>query len=403
MLSSAGGTNWRVGFNAGDRAFHFGPSTYIPYLDTLENWSATFARLCDEHGFTDLILYGDARPVHQQAIAIAHDLGITVHVFEEGYLRPYWVTYERNGSNGYSRLMDISVDDMRETLAVTDMEVPSPPAHWGDLRQHVFYGALYHWFVLFRNRPYAKMARHRALTVFQEAKLYSKRLFIMPIQAAKRAYTTRRVKNGGYPFHMALLQLEHDASFQTHSDYGTMAAFIADVVAGFANGAPSHHHLVFKAHPLETGQLPLRQIIRQHATDLGVLDRVHFVRGGKLAQLLDHARSAVTINSTAGQQVLWRGIPLKAFGRAVYDKPEFVSSQPLDAFFADPDRPDGRAYREFRQYLLETCQLPGSFYATKGRRQLLREVVDLILAPSDPYDRLAAGKAPPRQPITQID
>jgi hypothetical protein len=29
--------------------------------------------------------------------------GITVHVFEEGYLRPYWVTYERGGANGTPR------------------------------------------------------------------------------------------------------------------------------------------------------------------------------------------------------------------------------------------------------------------------------------------------------------
>ena len=60
----------------------------------------------------------------------------------------------------------------------------------------------------------------------------------------------------------------------------------------------------------------------------GVADRVHYVRGGKLAQLLDEARSAITVNSTAAQQVLWRGIPLKTFGEAVYAKPEFVSTKP---------------------------------------------------------------------------
>ena len=54
----------------------------------------------------------------------------------------------------------------------------------------------------------------------------------------------------------------------------------------------------------------------------GARDRVHYVRGGKLARFLNAARSAITVNSTAGQQVLWRGIPLKIFGRAIYDKPE---------------------------------------------------------------------------------
>ena len=41
------------------------------------------------------------------------------------------------------------------------------------------------------------------------------------------------------------------------------------------------------------------------------------VRGGKLAQLLNHARSVVTVNSTAAQQALWRGLPTRTFGAAV--------------------------------------------------------------------------------------
>ena len=86
--------------------------------------------------------------------------------------------------------------------------------------------------------------------------------------------------------------------------------------------------------------------------------------GGKLAQLLNDARSAVTVNSTAAQQVLWRGIPIKVFGDAVYAKPEFVSTQPLPEFFAQPTRPDNKAYKDYRRYLLETSQLPGG---RKGR------------------------------------
>jgi capsular polysaccharide export protein len=31
MSTRAGATVWRVGFNAGDRAFWFTPDTYIPY------------------------------------------------------------------------------------------------------------------------------------------------------------------------------------------------------------------------------------------------------------------------------------------------------------------------------------------------------------------------------------
>jgi capsular polysaccharide export protein len=399
MLNAAGAKTWRVGFNAGDRAFWFASSSFIPFTDKPENWPTFFDDLITQKGITDIVLYGDTRPMHACAVARAKELGLTIHVFEEGYLRPFWCTYERDGSNGNSDLMSLTVNDMRVALANTDHDTIEAPAHWGDMRQHIFYGAVYHWFVMFRNSAFKHFRRHRELTVFQEFWLYFKRLVMMPSHYLHRAWSTRRVKNGGYPYHIALLQLEHDTSFQVHSPYETMPEFIGDVIKGFTNGAPKHHHLVFKAHPLETGRRNLKSEVRRIAKEHDVQARVHYVRGGKLAQLLNFARSAVTVNSTAGQQVLRRGLPVKVIGTAVYDKPEFVSHQPLDEFFKQATRPDKKAYGIYRQFLLETSQVPGGYYSAAGRHQLLRLVVDMMLAPETPYEALITGKAPPRQPL----
>jgi capsular polysaccharide export protein len=399
MLRAAGSQVWRVGFNAGDRAFWFGTPGYIPYRGTPDTWPVTCESLLDEYRITDLVLYGDTRPIHAQAIAIAHARGLTVHVFEEGYMRPFWVTYERGGSNGHSRLMEMTVADMRHALESSDLDVPEPPARWGDMRQHVFYGALYHWFVLFRNGDYRNFRPHREQSVATETWQYTKRLLLMPFIWLSRLVATTRIRLGGWPYHLVLLQLEHDASFRMHSPFSRQAEFLELVIDGFARGAPRHHRLVFKAHPLENGRSPLLRTIRALAARHGLAGRVHYVAGGKLARLLDHARTAVTVNSTAGQQVLWRGIPLKVFGRAVYAKPDFVSDLPLADFFAQPGRPDTRAYRDFRRYLLETSQVPGGFYSGRSRRALLRQVVDMMLAEDDPYDALKHGKAAPRQPL----
>ncbi len=403
MLRAAGADVWRVGFNAGDRAFWFGGPGFIPYTGTPTDWPGTVAALLTDKNITDIVLYGDTRPIHAQAIAVAKDMNIRVHVFEEGYMRPYWVTYERGGANGHSRLMDMTVADMKAALALSDLDVPEPPAHWGDMRQHIFYGALYHWFVMFRNGQYRNFRPHRDLPVMTEAALYTRRLLLMPLIALDRRFATARIKLGGFPYHLVLLQLEHDASFQMHSPFSRNADFLELVIDGFAKGAPAHHHLVFKAHPLENGRAPLRRIIGTLARQHGVGARVHYVRGGKLARLLDHARTAVTVNSTAAQQVLWRGIPLKVFGRAVYAKPEFVSALPLPDFFATPGRPDNRAYKDYRRFLLETSQVPGSFYSARGRRQLLRQVVDMMLDDEDPYDALRSGKTPPRQTLRIVN
>ncbi len=402
MLAAAGADVWRVGFNRGDRAFWQTTATYIPYRGMPDDWPATIAAILQEKAVTDLVLYGDTRPIHAAAVAAAKAAGITVHVFEEGYLRPYWITYERGGSNGHSRLMDMSVADMRLALAKADMDLPDAPSHWGDMRQHMFWGALYHWFVLAGFWDYRHFRPHRQITVGQEFRLYLKRLLLMPFHRWQRMLATYRIRNGGFPYHLVILQLAHDASFLKHSPFASMTEFLAVVMEGFAKGAPRHHHLVFKAHPLEDGRVAVLREIRRLAREYGVEKRIHFVRGGKLAQLLNHARSAVTVNSTAGQQVLWRGLPLKVFGAAVYAKPEFVSTQPLPEFFAQASRPDSKAYRDYRHYLLETSQIPGGYYASRGRRALMRQVVDMMLAAEDPYDSLISGNAAPRQQLRLV-
>ena len=402
MLVQAGAVVWRVGFNRGDRAFWPTTASFLSFRGTPEEWPDTLRSLLTDKNITDIVLYGDTRPIHAEAVRQARTLGLTVHVFEEGYLRPHWVTYERGGSNGHSRLMAMSVAQMQRALAQSDMDLPDAPARWGDMRQHMFWGALYHWFVLTGFWDFRNFRPHRALTVWQEFRLYIRRFLLMPFHRLERIAATLRIKHGGFPYHLVLLQLEHDASFQMHSPFRTMTEFLTLVIEGFAKGAAPHHHIVFKAHPLEDGRVPVLTEIRRLAALHGVSARVHFVRGGKLAQVLNHARTAVTVNSTAGQQVLWRGLPLKVFGAAVYAKPEFVSTQALPDFFAQPTRPDSRAYRDYRHYLLETSQVPGGFYSTRGRRELLRQVVDMMLQPEDPYDALTSGNAAPRQQLRLV-
>ncbi|MGV8950381.1 MAG: capsule biosynthesis protein [Cypionkella sp.] len=403
LLQTAGAEVWRIGFNRGDRAFWPMSASFLPYKGRLEDWPAAFRLILAQRNITDIVLYGDTRPIHAEAIRAARDVGVVVHVFEEGYLRPYWVTYERGGSNGNSRLMQMGVPAMQKALETLDMELPDAPARWGDMRQHMFWGALYHWFVMVGFWDYRNFRPHRALTVGQEFWLYIKRLALLPIHRWERIAATFRIKHGGFPYHLVLLQLEHDSSFQMHSPFKTMSEFLEVVMEGFAKGAAPHHHIVFKAHPLEDGRVPVAREIKRLAREHGVTGRVHFVRGGKLAALLNHARSAITVNSTAAQQVLWRGLPLKTFGAAVYAKPEFVSTQALREFFILPTRPDSRAYRDYRHYLLETSQVPGGFYSSRGRRELLRQVVDMMLQAEDPYDALTSGKAAPRQQLRLVN
>lgn len=403
LLRAAGATVWRCGFNAGDEFFWSDPARFLRHEGPVADWPDHLQAILDDKGVTDIVLYGDVRPIHATARRLAAERGICVHVFEEGYLRPYWISYERQGSNGNSALMRIPLASMRAALREQVSEVRRPPAHWGDMRHHKFYGAFYHFLILVANRRYRAYAGHRAIPVIQEFRLNLRRLVLAPVYNLGRAVQWRRLRLSGVPYTLALMQLEHDSNFLGHSPFTRNAQFIRLLVEHFARSAPRHHHLVFKAHPLEDGRAGNRRAIREAAAEFGIPDRVHYIRGGKLAEILSHARAVVTVNSTGAQQALWRGIPVKTLGRAVYEKPGLVSEQPLDDFLARPEAPDPQAYRVFRDYLLQTSQIPGGFYAGRSRAHALRLVADMLLSHQDPYDTLAAGPILPRQQIGDRD
>lgn len=390
QLRQAGARTCRIGFNSADHLFWSG-GDYHPFRDVPDAFGDALSDLVAREGVTDLVCYGASRPVHKIALRHAASLGLTPHVFEEGYLRPYWVTYERGGANAASPATRFSLSDMATAMTAGAPQLHEAPDRWGDMRAHMFWGAAYHARLLAGNRGYPGFKPHRTPDYWSEFRLHLNKLLSAPGRTLVRGSSTLRVRHGGFPYHLVLLQLAHDANYLDHGPFPDHASFLDTVFRGFAEGAPRHHHLVLKAHPLEDGREPLRPLIRRLKRNYGLHGRVHFLTGGKLARLLDTARSAVTVNSTAAEQVLWRALPLRAFGDAVYNRPEFVSTQPIASFFDKPQAPDLEAYLTYRTFLLATSQVSGGFYGALSRRKLLRQMPDLMLDPLDPYQRLLSG------------
>jgi capsular polysaccharide export protein len=101
-LREQGASTLRVNFCPGDELYWDGPA--VKFGGPHGRLCVFYESLFNEHGFTDVALFGDTRRVHQPALEIARTRGVHVHVFEEGYLRPYWVTVERGGVNAHSPL-----------------------------------------------------------------------------------------------------------------------------------------------------------------------------------------------------------------------------------------------------------------------------------------------------------
>lgn len=397
-LTATGAEVRRVAFNRGDLAEWRGAGPVDAFTGKIDDFPLWLEGLVWRHRVTDLVLYGDARPPHQAALALARRQGLLSHCFEEGYLRPHWITYERQGTNGNSLLCSLPLSWMAAAGGAEAVLAPLP-ARWGDVRQHLWWSAAYHLRQLLPSRRFSGYPGHRELPLWREAGHYATRLAGIPIRRLINTLARRRLRRQAPPFHLVLLQLSFDCSMRSHSRYPSNAAFVREVLEGFAAGAPRRDHLVFKSHPFEDGRERLARVIAREAARLGVAGRVHFLDGdGGLDALLDRTRSVLTVNSTAGQQALARGLPLFAAGAAVYARSGLVSSGDLGAFFADLPRPDERAYRLLRAFMLRTSQIEGSFYSKRGIDRALQTLPSMLMDPTDPYRRVLAAAPTTLQP-----
>src|SRR5690606_15900034 len=85
----------------GDRVFWSLPADW--YRGKFCDWANFLAEYIKKHSVTDILMLGDGRPYHKQAIRVANDLGIRIHILEHGYLRPNWLTVEPDGMTSRSK------------------------------------------------------------------------------------------------------------------------------------------------------------------------------------------------------------------------------------------------------------------------------------------------------------
>ena len=218
-LESYGHVTSQIGFNKGDKIFWANKRNFIAFTLPIHAWSGFLQRQFRDKRITDLVIYNDTRPFHKTAIQAAHAKGINVHIFEEGYLRPYWITYERDGSNGNSKLMSLAQSAVVPDHLTRDTDPVPAPCHWGDMREHIFYGAVHHWCILCANRQFPNFTSHREISIRKEFRLHLKQLVFTPARIAARFWANLTLKCGTFPYHLILMQLQHDSAFQNERQF----------------------------------------------------------------------------------------------------------------------------------------------------------------------------------------
>jgi capsular polysaccharide export protein len=372
-LARRGHAVLRVNFNGGDQVDWRGPA--IAFRGALEDWDDAIGRILDARGVTDLVLFGDCRALHRRAIEAAAARQLAVHVFEEGYVRPDFVTLERDGVNGHSRLPGRPERYLAEaSLPRLPMVRPlrsSRTRRYGEAIAH--YGAS--WLLTGR---FTRYRSHRPFTITAEARGWLRRLLRQPLDAWRTRATLHGLRGARY--FVLPLQLDSDHQLRVHSPFTGMAEAIRAVLASFAAHAAAGDLLVVKDHPLDNGLVDWRALVRQEAAALGVGERVRHLPGGDIAELVTGALGVVTVNSTTGTLALAAAVPVKVLGRAVYDVPGITHQGPLDAFWQAPGRPQLEIFDAFRRVLARDSLLRGAFSSVEGRRVLVPAAAARLLA-----------------------
>jgi capsule polysaccharide modification protein KpsS len=358
QLQGAGAHVAKVNFNGGEDLYYRLPDV-VRFRGTLETWPTFFEALVRERNISDIVLFGDCRPLHRHAVERARALGVDVFVFEEGYLRPDFVTLEQGGVNGHSGISQ----DPATYLALE----PAPePVHRPV--QHAFVKSALHTIcyacatALAKSR-YPHYRHHRDIRPFHQAGLWVRGSVRRTIHSLRDRELTKRLEAQALPpYFFVPLQVHLDSQL-AHSRYATINEFIREVVGSFAQHAPQDHWLILKLHPMDRPYSDYSEDVEALRAEYGLAERLLYVDVINLPAALRGARGTVVINSTVGLSSLTHGTPVKCLGRAIYDIPGLTHQGSLDDFFRTPTPVDRDLYLQFRHFLQQQNQLNGSVWS----------------------------------------
>lgn len=371
-LSDAGHSVFKVNFNGGDRAYWRLPKG-IDYRGAIADWPDFFAGLLKTHDITDIMLFGDCREHHALALEQCRQHNINAYVFEEGYIRPDWVTMEVGGVNGYSNL---SRDpEWYRNMAAQLPPIPEHSKVSSSFRRRATEGFIYNTADVLTRWRYRGWQNHRPWHPVIEGMGWARKLSQRKARRQQAEALIARLFADKNSYFLFPLQLDSDAQIRLHSPFAGIAHALNDVLTSFARFAPPNVRLVVKEHPLDNGVRDWETEMVDLARRLGIADRVDYLAWGDIEAISQQSLGMVTINSTSGTLALAQGIPVIVLGTAVYDMPELTFQDGLDAFWTQHNPPDLATFEAFRRVLIDRCLIPGGFFSRDALDKVVRHAV----------------------------
>jgi len=376
-LRAGGCRTTRINLCFGDFLFWRG-RTAVNYRGSYRAWPDYIDRFFVRENVTDLVLLGEQRRYHREAVAAARARGIRVTVTDFGYIRPDWITFERDGMSGASRFPR-DPDAIRALAAALPIPDWRPRyvengfhMAWRDLT-HNFAQVLFGWLY-----PFYRRSDARPNTLIYTAAC-AWRLFTNSRLKPRADQFVRDITGAGAPYYVFPLQLDFDFQIIAYSAFDGVAEAIQQVLESFATYAPSGTRLVLKEHPWDPAITCWERVMDSHVKRLGLHGRVDYLRGGNLDDLVRASQGVVTVNSTAGMRALQLGRPLKPLGQAIYDVPGLSFQGSLDEFWSHAPPPDTALVTDFLTALAGTIQIRGVFFEESGLGPAVEEAAQRLL------------------------
>lgn len=368
----------KIHFNAADQFFH-GGGTEIAFDQPLETFADWLERWCREKRPDAILVFGDRRQMHIAASAVAEKLRIPFYAFEEGYLRPDFVTFEAQGNNARSPM---SVDPAVIRAAQADQPgiVHLKPAFAAMTASAIAYYVL---LALGRSR-FPSYRHHRARSLAAETagwwcNVWRRVTATLPDRSLQQSLISRSAQR----YFVVAMQVQDDLQLVHHGGGWTQERLIDAAIASFARHAPPDARLVFRCHPYDRGHSSHGCRIAAAAAGHGVAERVSFLQTGHGPSLLASAAGLVTINSTMALSAIYHACPVFALGCTFYRVPGLVAAgtdeDALAAFWQAPPPVDQELSAKYLAMVRDQALVNGSFY----RSDLWDAMIDRVLSRID--------------------
>lgn len=364
-LSRHGVRTRRINLNLGD--WLFWPRRGADnYRGPLRNWRDFLTDYIARHGVTDIVYYADRLPYHVIAGEVGRAAGVSTIAREFGYLRPDWITLERNGMSAYSHFPN-DPDVIRELGK--DLVVPSAASLYAfPHAKEAFCEVLYNLTAYFGRPFYPSYYGDRIYNPVIEYLSHIPRILSTRGNLRRSHAVLDELIDSGTPYYLFALQIDADYQLRANAPFRKQPDAVKLAISSFAKHAPKNTVLLFKQHPLDNAMTHWKLRIQRLSRRYKVSDRIRFIRAGNLGEQLTHARGTVLINSTVGVHALKHGCPVKTLGVALYDMPGLTFQGPLDDFWTTTERPDPDLCNAFVAVMANTIQVRGNFYSRAGRK-----------------------------------